>query len=196
MPAKFCAMLAVAAAVAVIGVAAVRTTRPNGGNMSFKAIAVIVLALCVAVPAMAEGPKDIWQDAFAAMKRDDYPTAVRLFRSLAELGYPAAQFQLGFLYRQGDGVPQDYAEAAKWLQLAAGQGHVWAQSNLAFMYREGEGMPQDFVKAHMWFNLASAGAPAKDRGNYIEYRDELAKRMTSAQIAEAQKLARDWKPNK
>jgi TPR repeat protein len=164
--------------------------------MNFKAVVINVLALSVAAPAMAEGPKDIWDDAFEAMKRDDYPTAVRLFRSLAELGYPGAQFQLGFLYRRGDGVPQDYAEAAKWLQLAADQGNVWAQSNLAFMYRDGEGMPQDFVKAHMWFNLASAGAPATSRANYVEYRDELAKRMTSAQVAEAQKLARDWKPNK
>ena len=48
----------------------------------------------------------------------------------------------------------------------------------------------------MWFNLASAGAKAKDRDDYIGYRDELAKKMTPAQIAEAQKLARDWKPNK
>ena len=164
--------------------------------MSFKAIAIILLALSVAAPAVAEGPKDIWDDAFAAMKRDDYPTAVRLFRSMAEMGYSGAQFQLGFLYRRGEGVPQDYVEAAKWLQLAANQGHVWAQSNLAFMYRDGEGVPQDYVKAHMWFNLASAGASAKDRYNYVEYRDELAKKMTPAQIAEAQKLARDWKPNK
>jgi hypothetical protein len=54
---------------------------------SFKAIAIIILALCIAAPALAEGPKDIWNDAFDAMKRDDYPTAVRLFRTLAELGY-------------------------------------------------------------------------------------------------------------
>ena len=164
--------------------------------MGLKAIAIIVLTLGFAVPAVAEGPKDVWNDAFEAMKRDDYPTAVRLFRSLAELGYPSAQFQLGFLYRRGDGVRQDYVEAAKWLQLAANQGHVWAQSNLAFMYRDGEGVPQDYVKAHMWFNLASAGAPATSRSDYVEYRDELARRMTSAQIAEAQKLAREWKPNK
>jgi len=115
---------------------------------------------CCAQP-VGEGPKDIWDDAFAAMKRDDYPTAVRLFQAMAEMGYSGAQFQLGFLYRRGDGVPQDYVEAAKWLQLAANQGHVWAQSNLAFMYRDGEGVPKDYVKAHMWFNLASAGCASK-----------------------------------
>ena len=59
-----------------------------------------------------------------------------------------------------------------------------------------KGVPQDYVKAHMWFNLASVGAPATSRFDYVGYRDELAKKMTPAQIAEAQKLARDWKPNK
>jgi TPR repeat protein len=109
--------------------------------MNFKAIAIIVLALSVAAPAVAEGPKDIWDDAFAAMKRDDYPTAVRLFLTLAELGYPSAQYELGFLYRRGEGVPQDYAEALKWFRLAANQGHAFSQSNLGFMYRDGEGVP-------------------------------------------------------
>ena len=75
---------------------------------AFGAIAAIILALSVGVPAAGEGPKDVWDDAFAAMKRDDYPTAIRLFRGLAEMGYSGAQFQLGFLYRRGDGVPQDY----------------------------------------------------------------------------------------
>ena len=164
--------------------------------MNFKAIAIIVLALSVAAPAVAEGPKDIWDDAFAAMKRDDYPTAVRLFLTLAELGYPSAQYELGFLYRRGEGVPQDYAEALKWFRLAANQGRAFSQSNLGFMYRDGEGVPQDYVKAHMWFNLASAGSSGTSRYGLAGYRDELAKKMNAAQVAEAQKLAHDWKPNK
>src|ERR1700730_3202022 len=164
--------------------------------MSFKAIAIIILALGVVVPAVAEGPKDIWDDAFAAMKRDDYPTAVRLFLTLAELGYPSAQYELGFLYRRGEGVPQDYAEALKWFRLAANQGHAFSKSNLGFMYRDGEGAPQDYVKAHMWFNLASAAASGASRYDYAGYRDELAKKMNPAQIAEAQKLAREWKSSK
>jgi len=156
----------------------------------------LVLTLSFVAPGLAESPKDIWRDVFAAMKRDDYPTAVRLLRTLAEMGDAPAQFQLGFLYRMGDGIPQDYDEALKWLQLAANQGHIWAQSNLAFMYRNGEGVPQDYVKAHMWFNLASSLAPSAKRSNYIELRDELAQKMNPAQIAEAQKLAREWKPTK
>jgi hypothetical protein len=59
---------------------------------SFKAVAIIALALCIAAPALAEGPKDVWDAAFAAMKRDDYPTAVGLFRSLAGSVTPALSF--------------------------------------------------------------------------------------------------------
>jgi TPR repeat protein len=163
---------------------------------AFKAIAIVVLALGVATSAMAEGPKDIWDDAFAAVKRNDYPTAVRLFRTLAELGYSGAQFQLGFLYRTGDGVPQDYAEALKWFKMAANQGHASAQSNLGFMYRDGEGVSQDYVQAHMWFNLASAASSQPSRSMIAEYRDGVAQKMTPAQIAEAQKRAREWNPSK
>lgn len=59
------------------------------------------------------------------------------------------------------------------------------------MYFEGLGVPQDYVQAHVWMNLAAATAGPKEYG---ELRDIVAKRMTPAQISEAQKLAREWKP--
>jgi TPR repeat protein len=68
-----------------------------------------------------------------------------------------------------------------------------AQSNLGFAYRDGEGVPQDYVQAHMWLNLAAAQAKPDDRVA-AEARDKLVAKMTSAQIAEAQRLAREWKP--
>jgi uncharacterized protein len=40
----------------------------------------------------------------------------------------------------------------------------------------------------MWLSLAAAG------GNFTAERDFIAAKMTPAQIAEAQKLAREWKP--
>ena len=57
------------------------------------------------------------------------------------------------------------------------------------MYGKGHGVTQDYVQAYMWYILAAQGE--KDTG---ELRDGLAKQMTPAQIAEAQKLAREWKP--
>jgi len=56
------------------------------------------------------------------------------------------------------------------------------------MYSNGWGVPQDYVQAHMWWNLAAA------KGNEIgrKNRDIVAKKMTPGQIAEAQRLAREW----
>ncbi len=80
----------------------------------------------------------------------------------------------------------------KWYRQAAEQGDRKAQYRLAGMYREGKGIPKDYVQAHMWYNLAAAtwhfGAQ--------EDRDALAELMTSEQIAEAQRLAREWRPKK
>ena len=90
----------------------------------------------------------------------------------------------------GCGVPQDDVQAVKWYRLAADQGDADAQSNLGLMYANGRGVPQDHVQAHKWFDLAGAGGDEDGRKN----RDRLATRMTLAQIAEAQRLAREWQP--
>jgi TPR repeat protein len=78
----------------------------------------------------------------------------------------------------------------KWYRKAADQGYVDAQFDLGFMYKNGLGVPQDYVQAHMWFSLAATGG---DQGA-AESGDTVAGLMTPLQIAEAQKLAREWKP--
>ena len=90
------------------------------------------------------------------------------------------------MYAEGKGVLQDYTEAVKLYRLAANQGAAIAQSNLGGMYNNGNGVPQDYVGAHVWFNLASAN------GFEIagEWRDEIAAKMTLADISEAQRRAR------
>jgi hypothetical protein len=76
------------------------------------------------------------------------------------------------------------------LEPLAGQGDAKAQGDLGAAYVKGEGVPQDYVLAHMWFNLAAAQGNEDARQN----RDGVAKLMTPDQIAEAQRLARQWKP--
>ncbi|MCH6590975.1 MAG: SEL1-like repeat protein, partial [Proteobacteria bacterium] len=69
--------------------------------------------------------------------------------------------------------------------------------NLGSMYRDGHGVPQDDVQAHMWYNLAASSYyPSEYRDEAVKNRDIVAMRMTPAQISEAQKLAREWKPKK
>ncbi len=150
------------------------------------AISAVLLLAALAGTAVA-GP---YEDAVLARERGDYATALRELRVLAEQGLAKAQHGLGFLYANGEGVPQDYAKAARWYRKAADQGEADAQFNLGVMYSEGQGVPQDYAQAHMWFSVAGAQGDKQA----AKQRDIVAKRMTPAQIAEAQKLARDWKP--
>ena len=101
---------------------------------------------------------------------------------------------LGLMYRDGQGVAQDYAEAARWCRKAADQGDASAQSNLGCMYETGCGVPRDYVRAHMWLNLAASRASGDHQQKFAQMRESVAKKMTSQQIAEAQRLAREWKP--
>lgn len=121
----------------------------------------------------------------------DTVEAVQWWRKAAEQGNVEAQSDLGVTYSCGEvRVPRDYSEAAKWLRLASDWGDVVAQNDLAEMYRDGKGVPQDYALAHMWFNLAAA----KGNADANKSRDDLAQKMTPDQIAEAQRLAREWKP--
>jgi TPR repeat protein len=86
--------------------------------------AVTALLMLTAVGSTAvAGP---FEDAKEAYDRSDYPTALRLFRSLAEQGDAAAQSRLGQMYENGQSVPQDYAEAVMWYRRAADQGSAIA----------------------------------------------------------------------
>ena len=96
------------------------------------------------------------------------------------------------MYATGQGVPQDSAEAAAWFRKVADQGDALAQSSLGFMYYTGRGIPQDYVEAHKWANLAAERATGDDKKRCTELRDGMAKRMTPAQLAEAQQRAREW----
>ncbi len=115
---------------------------------------------------------------------------MKWFRKAVEQGHAKAQYNLGVMFRRGYGVQQDNVEAVKWYRKAAEQGFAEAQYNLGVMYAEGQGGRQDFVQAHMWFDLAAASGDSSARKN----RDIIAGKMTVSQIAEAQRLAREWKP--
>ena len=84
----------------------------------------------------------------------------------------------------------DYATALRQFRCLADQGDANAEFQLGAMYLSGSGVPQDYVIAQKWLNLAAAGGDEEA----IKYREMIAPRMTPAQIAEAQKLAREWKP--
>ena len=98
------------------------------------------------------------------------------------------------LQAQEAGACGDLEEFDK-IRCQAEQGIARAQGLLGLMYEYGRGVPQDFVRAHMWFNLAASRLPPGGvRDSAVKDRDRIAARMTPEQIAEAQRLARDWQP--
>ena len=86
--------------------------------------------------------------------------------------------------------PQDYEEAVKWFRRSANQGFAGAQFKLATMYWAGKGVKQDAIQAHMWANLAAAQGMKMAEGARMIAEEH----MTSTQVQQAQKMAREWKP--
>jgi TPR repeat protein len=127
----------------------------------------------------------------------DWAEAIKWFRRSANQGHADSQAYLGIMFRYGEGVPEDWNEAAKWFRRSAEQGNSTAQFSLGLMYYEGRGVPQNYVLAHMWINLSILYMEFRIfREGMVKTRDEVASKMTPAQIAEAQRLASEWKPKK
>ena len=112
--------------------------------------------------------------------------SVEVTKDAAERGNAEAQVSLGCKYYFGMGVERSDAEALKWFRKAAEQGHVSGQFNLGSRYEEGEGVAKDYVEAYAWYNLASV-----TKNIVAEYRDDLEKKMTPQQVADAQKRTKE-----
>jgi len=120
----------------------------------------------------------------------NYAEAVKWFQKAVEQGYAKAEFNLGVMYRRGLGVQQDNAEAVRLYRKAAEQGYLDAQYNIGVMCAEGQGIREDLVQAYMWFSLVAASGDSTAKKNM----EIVAARMAPSQIAEAQRLAKEWKP--
>lgn len=123
--------------------------------------------------------------AVRAYQLGDYDEALEFFKSLSDEGVAEAQFHYGFMHAQGLGVPQNYGVAAEWYREAARQGHPQAQNYLGLLYYQGNGLDRSFREAFLYFEL-SAAAGNEDAANN---RLIVARKMTSAQITEAQMAA-------
>jgi uncharacterized protein len=145
----------------------------------------LTLAVLLAVPALAD-----FQAGLDAYQKGDYVGAAKEWRPLAESGDPIAQYNLGLLYLDGHGVPQSPLEAANWFRRAAEQDNTQAQHNLGALYGSGQGVKRDYVQAYKWMNICAA----KGNAGCATQRDLLAKKLKASQLAEAQRLATDFKP--
>jgi hypothetical protein len=118
----------------------------------------------------------------------NYVEGAKWFTLASKQGNGWASFWMGLISESSDGGElANHVEAVKWFKLAASQGYYSALSALGMKYRWGDGVTQDYVKAHMWLNLAAA----RDESAADRNRDDVAKLMTTQQVLEAQKLARE-----
>jgi TPR repeat protein len=165
---------------------------------AMKTIASTLLALLLlASPAFAQNLEADMRAAAGAYERKDMATAVRLWKLWADKGNAEARTLLGAMYWSGEGVPRDHKEAARLYLLAANQGYARAQNNIGFMLGFEAGPPHDDVEAYKWISLAIAGYTEKNQDRLDQAKLDLAtlaKRMTPAQVAEAERRARQWKP--
>ena len=103
----------------------------------------------------------------------------------------AGPFEDGhLLYKQ-----RNFTQACKILRPLADKGDAKSQYFLGRMYGFGEGVPQNYVQAYMWFTLAASRfSPGEDRDKTIQACDWMSMQMSPSQIAEAKRLAREWRP--
>jgi len=120
----------------------------------------------------------------------NYVEALRWYRMAAEQGDDDALMELFRAYADGRGVPQNDSQALKWLRLAADKGVAEAQYLLGGGYEIGEVTTKNYVYAYMWYTIAAA----QDSEKAAKARDSIAYKMTPAKIAEAQRMAANWRP--
>ena len=90
-----------------------------------------------------------------------YSKAATWFRLSAKQGDSEAQYRLGMMYEQGDGVEKDLEKAVKLYRFAADQGHAMAQVNLGWMYINGHGVEEDLDEAAKWYRRSDESRKTK-----------------------------------
>ncbi len=147
--------------------------------------------LLIAVCAFGfEPPAADFASGVKAYENRDFATAYKDWLEVAQKGNATAQFNLGLLYYEGQGVPQDFGEAAHWFEQAADHGYAKAQYNLGSMYGIGKGVKRDYGIAYKWMSLCAATGDEK----CVAQRDLIAQKLSASKLATAQQSTREWKP--
>lgn len=84
-----------------------------------------------------------------------YETAFEHFSEYAKMGNATAQYYLGKMYYEGEGVSKDYTKAVEWFRKSAKQGNAIAQYHLGYMYTYCKGVSNDYTKAAEWFRKSA-----------------------------------------
>jgi hypothetical protein len=130
-----------------------------------------------------------FNDGIVAHLRGDYASAMQHMLPLAETSnHPLAQYYVGAMYANGQGVEQDFTQAAKWYDLAAKQGVAPAQFRLGELYAAGKSVPLDLERAYAWFSVA-AKAGHSQATSALKYEEA---KLSPAELANAKALAAEY----
>lgn len=147
-------------------------------------ICLTFLVFCSA-PAVAD-----FESGMYAYGMGNYEDAAREFTVLANSGDTHAEYYLGLLYEEGQGLEQDFQLARQWYLKAAGKADVDAAFSLGRLFSKGLGVAQDLPAAYMWFGRAARG------GHYLgqQEQDKCAALMTPQQLEQAKRLVTNSPP--
>ena len=99
--------------------------------------------------------QDRFESGLASKDRGHYATALRAWMPMAESGNAEAQNNVGYMYEEGLGVPQNYLLAMNWYRQAADGGLSEAQHNMGMLYHHGYGVAENLGEAFRWFKMAA-----------------------------------------
>ena len=129
-----------------------------------KLTALLCLTLTILLGSVGVSVSADFQKGLRAYDSGDYTTALREWKPLAKQGDANAQYNLGVMYDQGRGVPENDKTAVKWYKRSAKQGYDKSQFNLGVMYEKGLGVPQHYKTAVKWYRLAAEQGFASAQG--------------------------------
>ena len=120
----------------------------------------IVALFCIMLPAaviytQSFAQQDRFESGLASKDRGHYATALRAWLPMAEAGSAEAQNNVGYMYEEGLGVPQNYLLAMNWYRQAADNGLAEAQHNMGMLYHHGYGVAENLTEAFRWFEMAA-----------------------------------------
>ena len=181
---------------------------PLCANVPMKSsLTAICLTLVLSLGTVSTAWSADFQKGLDAYESGDYATALREWKPLAERGNADAANHIGQIYRNGKGVLRDHKTAVKWYRLAAEEGHAFGAINLAFAYFSAKGVEENWVSGYVWALIAldSATKVVESKKNVSLLRKyhaiidkfvprvkkDIKKKLTSAQITESEKLARE-----
>jgi TPR repeat protein len=158
-----------------------------GMKQAIFAITVSLLTFCINLPLWAS-----YEDGLKALQNNDYETAHKEWKKLAEKGDPHLQSTIAVMYHTGVGVPRDYKKAFYWYKKAAEQGVTAAQANLGVMYAKGTGTPRDLVQSYAWYSVAASALSLEKVGSALWGIDYLATKMSPTELKKAKDLTQSY----